>query len=215
VVEVQAPSSTLIFRSSRRNSADTSCRRREAAKTAQPSRTTPVDLSVGDDPALSARAKEAFLADIHRGANNGLTGQIELSLQQRNVRSQFREATSPYGLSLDTLPDICAAYYAVMWMIANQAGLPTRPELQGLSRQLRGVFAEENVQLDAARRQLGAEEIMYKTVWLIHLRQEAQHLGNQRAQQQLADIAWQALKREQNLDLREVRLTDAGLVANP
>ena len=152
----------------------------KGGKTAQPAPATSVELSVGDDPALSACAKEAFLADIHRGANNGLTGQIELSLQQRDVRSQFSEAVSPYGLSLDTLPDICAAYYAVMWMIANQAGLPTRPELQGLRRQLRGVFAEENAQLDAARRQLGVEEIMYKTVWLIHLRQEAQHLGNQK-----------------------------------
>jgi hypothetical protein len=38
---------------------------------------------------------------------------------------------------------------------------------------------------------------------------------SKKAEQQLADIAWQALKREQNLDLREVRLTDAGLVANP
>ncbi len=60
----------------------------------------------------------------------------------------------------------------------------------------------------------GAEEIMYKTVWLIHLRQEAQRLADQQAQQQLADVTWQAFKRDQALDLRATRLTDAGLVAN-
>jgi hypothetical protein len=107
LAEVQAPSPASIFRSCRRNSAVTSCKAK-GGKTAQPARTTSAELSVGDDPALSARAKEAFLADIHRGANNGLTGQIELSLQQRDVRSQFSEAVSSYGLSLDNQPDICA-----------------------------------------------------------------------------------------------------------
>ncbi len=181
---------------------------------AQPARGSQSDLVVGHDATVSARARQAFLDDIRRGESNGLTRQIELSMQQRDVRSQFGEAISPYGLRPDNLADVCAAYYAAMWMTANRAPLPTRSQVQALSRQIDGAFLAGATQLDAAQRQQGAEEIMYKTVWLIHLRQEAQRLADQQAQQQLADVTWQAFKRDQALDLRATRLTDAGLVAN-
>ncbi|GGF06506.1 hypothetical protein GCM10011611_10030 [Aliidongia dinghuensis] len=184
-------------------------------KAVHSARGTTVDLTVGNDPAVSARARQAFLDDIHRGASNGLTRQIELSLQQQDVRSQFGLAISPYGLHLNDLADVTAAYYVAMWMAANQAPPPTKPQVQAVGGQLHEVLAEQGIHLDPVQRQLGAEEIMYKTVWLIHLRQEAERLADQRARQQLADVVWQAFKRQQNVDLRATLLTDAGLVGRP
>jgi len=62
------------------------------------------------------------------------------------------------------------------------------------------------------QRQLGAEEIMYKTVWAIDLRQQTQASGDEQIRQQFADVVWNMFKQQQDLDLRALLLTDKGFM---
>jgi len=179
---------------------------------ATPPSNAPVDLSVGSDAALSARARASFMADINRGANNALVRGIADSFNHRNVRSQFGEAIAPYGLRETDLADICAAYYVAMWMIANQSVLPNRAQVQAVSRQIHGLLIEQGAHVDVVQRQLGAEEIMYKTVWAIDLRQQTQASGDEQIRQQFADVVWNMFKQQQDLDLRALLLTDKGFM---
>ncbi|OJY72010.1 MAG: hypothetical protein BGP09_24970 [Rhizobium sp. 60-20] len=152
------------------------------------------------------------MADINRGANNALVRGIADSFNHRNVRSQFGEAIAPYGLRETDLADICAAYYVAMWMIANQSVLPNRAQVQAVSRQIHGLLIEQGAHVDVVQRQLGAEEIMYKTVWAIDLRQQTQASGDEQIRQQFADVVWNMFKQQQDLDLRALLLTDKGFM---
>src|SRR5579883_1554395 len=172
---------------------------------------TQADQSVGDDPRISAQVKEAFLSDL-RQRNPAIAAQMEASFNRRDVRLQFNEAIAPYGLHSDNAIDVVAAYLTAMWMAANQAPLPSTSQVQGVSRQLRDEMSAQSRPSSPAERQRNAEVLMYETVWLIDLRQQAQRQNNRLALQQLADTVEQKF-RAGNVELRALRLTDAGLIS--
>jgi hypothetical protein len=170
------------------------------------------DFHVRFDPRISREVKDDYMDSIAR-ANGAKAAQGLGSYYDRsNVHDLFQTAVAPYGLRGDDLADVTTAYVVVMWMTANQTGLPSAREVQGVREQMREVmFDGHSIPQHADERQRAAESLIYQTVTLIKVREEAQAQRNDRFLAHLADSAQASMARRQ-FDLRRLALTEAGMV---
>ncbi|BBA35315.1 hypothetical protein sS8_3377 [Methylocaldum marinum] len=172
--------------------------------------TTAGSIPVRFDPAISREVRDEYIASIERSSGTRAARSLGRYYASNDVHALLRKAVSPYGLRIDDFGDVTTAYFAVMWMTANDAPLPGVDEVSGLRMQTHAALADRGrVPDDAVRRQRVAESLMYQTVTLIRVRETAQAAGNRDFLAQLADSAQDAMAR-QGVDLRALALTDAG-----
>ena len=170
------------------------------------------NLAVRFDPSVSRAVREDYIASIERANGQQAARGLDSYYSANDVRELLRKAVAPYGLRIDDFADVTAAYVVVMWMTANQAPLPALVDVQGVQRQVRDVLLDSGtVPAGARERQRSAEALMYQTVTLIRVREEAQASGNDAFLAQLADSA-QASMARQDFDLRGLVLSEAGMV---
>ncbi|HEX7769245.1 MAG TPA: hypothetical protein VF422_04365 [Dokdonella sp.] len=170
------------------------------------------ELVVAFDPIVSRDVREDYIAAIERSSGAQAARGLERYYETHDVHDQLREAIGPYGLRGDDLGDVTTAWLVVMWMIANDAPLPTAAIVQGVRDQTRfALLARGGLPEDGAERQRQLEALAYQTVTLIRARESAQASGNQAFLDQLADSA-QSTMRDRHLDLRAMALTEDGLV---
>lgn len=167
------------------------------------------NLAVANDPAVSAQARQEFIAGLAQSSGQPVADEADRLFG--DVRTTFSRMVAPYGLRSNDFGDIMAAYMVVMWMAANrQTELPQLPQVQAVRGQMRGFFAStlENAG-DAAHRQLLAETAMYQTCMAVAIREQAQS----QAKPELLDSMAAAIDRtmsEQGFQLRTLALTDQG-----
>lgn len=170
------------------------------------------DLSVRFDRAVSNAVRDEYLASIARASGDRAAQGLRGYYASNDVRALLGSAVRPYGFGTDDLADVTTAYLLVMWMTANDAALPTVAEARGVQAQIHDAFASgAAIPPPANARQRAAESMMYQTVTLIRVREEAQKQRNTAYLVQLADSA-QASMARQSFDLRALELTPAGLV---
>lgn len=168
------------------------------------------DTRIGFDRSVSAEVKDEYIAQIARAhgdkAANGLRGYYD----SNSVKSLFEVAIAPYGLRSDDLADIAAANLVVMWMTANDVAPPGKAEVIGVRDQVRAQMADGALPASAITRQRIGEALMYQTVTLIRVREEAQKARETAYLAALSDSAQQAMQK-QSIDLRALALTADGL----
>lgn len=162
------------------------------------------------DAAVSQMMAERYLDNVRRHYDPQSASTIAQTFADKPVRSAYREAAGPYGLSERDLRDVTTAWLVTSWMVVNQAPLPTRSQVQAVRTQLGDWFAGKPLNVDARQRQIEAEDMMYQLVSLIYARQEGEQAGDRDGLARLADATTRALQQQRNLDLRRMRLTDAG-----
>ncbi|HNR90898.1 MAG TPA: hypothetical protein PKO41_00600 [Dokdonella sp.] len=170
------------------------------------------DFRVSFAPEVSSAVRHDYIAAIARSTNPRVASELDNFYARNPVRSQFEIAIRPYGLRSDDLADIAAAHLVVMWMTANDAALPDVRQVRGVQAQVQRQMASSGAATPHAdQRQRIAEALMYQTVTLIKVREQAQA---ERAVAQLASLAdsAQATMARQDVDLRGMVLTDEGLV---
>ena len=170
------------------------------------------ELALRFDPSVSRAVRDDYIASIGRANGAQAARSLGNYYAAHDVRELLRKAVAPYGLRTDDLADVTAAWFVVMWMTANQAPLPAPADVQGVQRQMRDtLLAGGTVPAGARERQRSGEALMYQTVTLIRVREEAQASGNDAFLAQLADSA-QASMARQDFDLRGLVLSEAGVV---
>lgn len=170
------------------------------------------DFRVVFAPAVSSAVKREYIASIERSTNARAAGELDAFYSRNPVRSQFDIAIRPYGLRSDDLADVAAAHLVVMWMTANDARLPDAAQVRGVQAQVQRQMASSGAATPRAEdRQRIAEALMYQTVTLIKVREQAQAESSTAYLRQLADSA-QAMMASQDVDLRAMQLTEDGLV---
>jgi hypothetical protein len=141
-----------------------------------------------------------------------VAGELDTFYSRHPVRSQFEIAIRPYGLRSDDLADVAAAHLVVMWMTANNARLPDAVQVRGVQAQVQRQMASSGASNPRAdERQRIAEALMYQTVTLIKVREQAQAESSDAHLLDLADSA-QSTMAKQDVDLRAMQLTADGLV---
>lgn len=165
--------------------------------------------SVGSDPGVSDQMLAEFLNTVRAGGGDGTAVSVAEVFRQKPVRAAFREAAGPYGLSDQDLRDALTGFLVMGWLVANEVGLPTTAQVQGVRRQVDAALSQKPLAADARQRQVLAEYMMYRVVALIYARQEGQQTGNAQALRQMADQTAAAFL-AQNMDLRGMVLTDQG-----
>ncbi len=170
------------------------------------------DLHVRFDSRISREVRTSYIDSISRENGEQAAQGLRNYYERNDVHRLFETAISPYGLRGDDLADVTTAYVVVMWMTANQSALPSSAEVQGVRAQLHEIMLTEGrVPARAAERQRAAESLIYQTVTLIKVREEAQAQRNEAFLARLADSA-QASMARQKFDLRGLSMTTYGLV---
>lgn len=166
---------------------------------------------VSYDPSVSDAVKSDYIRGMAQSTNEKTARELDTYYTRNDVRDLFNTAIKPYGLRDDDLADITSAHLVVMWMTANDAPLPTTDQVHGVVAQIQEQMAESGANPpDAATRQRIAEAMMYQTVTLIRVREQAQAQNATQYLATLADSAQDVMAR-QNVDLRALSLTSSGL----
>jgi hypothetical protein len=165
-------------------------------------------LVIPSDPAVTRQTHDLYIGEL---ARNGSAEPTAVDRTLGNIRATFARMVQPYGLKGDALDDVLAAHMIVMWMAANrQSAVPTPAQAQAVRRQMSNVFASATGRIaNAAERQSLAEYVMYETCMTVLVRQEIK--SRPELDQKLSD-AVNARMTKQGYPLRELRLTDDGLV---
>lgn len=170
------------------------------------------DSLVRFDPQVSREVRNAYIDAIARQSGQQAAEGLRRYYERSDVHRLFETAVAPYGLQSDDLIDITTAYVVVMWITANESALPSRAEVQAVRTQLRdAVLSEGKVPHHAEDRQRAAESLIYQTVTLIRVREEAQAQRNADFLARLADSAQASMARHK-FDLRGLSMTNYGLV---
>ncbi|KAB2898832.1 MAG: hypothetical protein F9K31_09010 [Dokdonella sp.] len=169
------------------------------------------DTRVRYDSTISREVEREFLAGLGRRSGAAAAERFGAHFRGRPMHGQFAIAADPYGLRKEDLVDVTTAYFTVMWMVANNAPVPAKPQVAGLQRQVRALLeGPRGVPDDMAERQRLAESLMYKLVTMILLREDAQRTGNTPALRELA--AYAQHETGKGFDLKASRLTAQGFV---
>ena len=189
-----------------------SARQPSTRRASAPARYPRDDFRVAFAPSVSSAVKQEYIASIERSTNARAAGELDAFYSRNPVRSQFEIAIRPYGLRSDDLADVAAAHLVVMWMTANDARLPDAAQVRGVQAQVQRQMASSGTTSPRAdERQRIAEALMYQTVTLIKVREQAQAESAAVHLRELADSA-QAMMARQDVDLRAMQLTEDGLV---
>jgi len=165
------------------------------------------NFAVAHDPAVSAQARKAFLADIVRSSGQTVADQVDQ--QFGDIQTTFSRAVTPYGLRTDDFADVMTAYMVMIWLAANrQVELPQAAQVQGVKQQLHAALSGKLG--DPRQRQLLAETMMYQTCIMIVVREQAE----KQRKPELMDTLAASIDRGsgQGGQLRQMALTTQGLV---
>lgn len=171
-----------------------------------------VDFHIDFNGQVSDRVRSDYIESLARANGDQAANNLGDYYARTSVHQLFAKAVAPYGLRGDDFADITTAYLVVMWMAANDAALPSASDVQGVRSQIREILSfEDSVPARADERQKAAESLIYQTVTLIKVREEAQAQNNEAFLSHLADSA-QASMAKQKFDLRGLAMTRDGLV---
>ncbi|HEY4276315.1 MAG TPA: hypothetical protein VGM68_12575 [Rhizomicrobium sp.] len=169
------------------------------------------NLAIEFNPAVTKQVHDLYIDGLKQ--SGGATQASLVDQRLGNIRASFARMVSPYGLRADDLSDVMAAHMIVMWMAANQqSGLPTPAQAQAVRRQMQNVFASRTGAISMpAERQSTAEYVMYETCMTLLVRGE---LGSRPDLDKRVSDAVNIKMTGQGYSLRDLRLTDEGLVKN-
>lgn len=167
------------------------------------------DFYVPNQANVSAQVKRELLERVDQRGGGGAVATIERTFQRKSVRQAFDEIVSPYGLRTDDYADVFAAHLLIMWMVANQAGLPTSAQVQAVVRQARRALAGKIASVSLLDRQRQAEGMMYNAVLAIYARNEAQRDGDSAYLSEMASRTRSDMLK-QDLDMQALMLSDRG-----
>jgi len=182
------------------------------APTFAPSQTLSV-TAYRADPQVTLRVRRQFADWMGKQAGPEGGRQVAAAMERTDPVQNWARLVASDGLRPGDTADALTAYWVMNWMIAN-GGDNTRTQTQAVRNQVRPVIASNPAyaRLNEAQRQEFAEILMLNFLIQHAAYVEAMQRGDQAVLQKLADAAVARFRSEMGVDLRQLQLTDRGLI---
>ncbi|KRA67124.1 hypothetical protein ASD89_02580 [Caulobacter sp. Root656] len=165
------------------------------------------------DPQVAARVQKQFSDWMAKQAGPDAGRQVAAAMQRTNPVRNWSQLVASDGLRAGDTADALAGYWVLNWMIAN-GGDNTRAQTLAVRDQVRPIIANNPAygRLDEPHRQEFAEILMLNFLIQHAAYVDAMKRGDQPTLRKLADAAVARFRNEMGVDLRQLRLTDQGMI---
>lgn len=163
------------------------------------------------DPGVSKQVKSSVIQSLYE-LDDAVGRRAERVIRQQDVIADFRRDMQPYGLKPNNLADAMTAYWATMWMISNQAPVPTAKAVRAARAQLAEALLSnhELVRSGDDVKQTIAESLVYETMLALGIHANATRSGVDTPEYEaLAQTAHENFE-SRGFAMRDIRLTSVG-----
>lgn len=180
---------------------------------AAPVRPAPVQTSYRASPQVTSRVKRQFAAFV--GEHGGDEAGLAAAMDREDFFARWGRHVSQYGLRRGDVADAMTAYWMINWQIANDVHDVSRDQVVAVKRQvLSGMGGDSAFRgLNDGQKQEMAEALILNFIIQSVAYEDAIKAGDTALQGRLQDAAVARFRNEMNIDLRRVRLTEAGFAA--
>ena len=162
-------------------------------------------------PAVSTRVRSQFAEFVGRNSGREAEQRVRSVLTNGDPVGSWSGIVRSDGLRSGDVADAMAAYWVMNWVIANQ-GDNNRTQTLAVRDQVRRSIAGGPIaRLDDAGRQEMAEVLMLNFLVQHAAYVDAMQRGDNAMARRLGDAAVTRFRNEMGVDLRQLRLTSAGL----
>jgi hypothetical protein len=164
-------------------------------------------------PAVTTRVKGQF-ADYVAKTDPANGDRLRQAVQQKDLLGAWEKHVSSDGLRRGDVADAMAAYWVQNWQIANKVPFADRTQVQAVRGQVYRALGSnpQFARLDDAGKQEMAEVFMLNFVAQGSAFSDATAKGDKGLSNRLSDAAVSRFRNEMNVDLRQLKLTQAGFV---
>ncbi|HRL21847.1 MAG TPA: hypothetical protein PLG97_08225 [Alcaligenes sp.] len=165
---------------------------------------------------ISARVRAQFVQFVRQTSGEQAARQIGAVLEKGDPVASWASIVRENGLRPGNLGDALTAYWVLNWVMANQSD-NTRQQTQAVLAQTHRAIATTPAlaRLDDAGRQEMAEVLMLNFLLQHAVYINAIQRGDQDLQRRLGQAAVTRFRKEMNIDLLGLELSNAGFVARP
>jgi hypothetical protein len=162
-------------------------------------------------PQVSSRVRGQF-ADFVAKTDPANADRLRQTVQQKDLLGAWEKHVSVDGLRRGDVADSMAAYWVQNWQIANNVPFTNRTQVQAVRGQVYRALGSnpQFAQLDDAGKQEMSEVFMYNFVAQGSAFSDATSKGDRGMSNRLSDAAVARFRSEMNVDLRQLKLTQAG-----
>jgi len=177
------------------------------------SRAVSADTRYRASPAVTARVRGQF-ADYVAKTDPANAPRLRQAVQQNDLLGAWEKHVSSDGLRRGDVADAMAAYWVQNWQIANNVPFTNRTQVQAVRGQVYRALGSnpQFARLDDASKQEMAEVFMYNFVAQGSAFSDATTKGDKGLSNRLSNAAVTRFRSEMNVDLRQLKLTQAGFV---
>lgn len=164
-------------------------------------------------PAVSTRVRGQFADFVaKRDPTNG--DRLRQAVQQKDLLGAWEKHVAVDGLRRGDVADAMTAYWVQNWQIANNVPFANRAQVQGVRGQVSQALGSNPAfaRLDDAGKQEMAEVFMLNFVAQGSAFSDAAAKKNTTLSRQLSEAAVARFRNEMSIDLRQLKLTEAGFV---
>ena len=164
-------------------------------------------------PAVTTRVKGQF-ADFVAKTDPANGDRLRQTIQQKDLLGAWEKHVSVDGLRRGDVADAMTAYWVQNWQIANKVPFANRAQVQAVRGQVYRSLGSnpQFARLDDAGKQEMAEVFMLNFVAQGSAFSDATAKGDKGLTNRLSDAAVSRFRNEMNVDLRQLKLTQAGFV---
>lgn len=180
---------------------------------AAPVRPSAVQTTYRASPQVTSRVKRRFAAFV--GEHGGDEAGLAAAMDREDFFARWGRHVSQYGLRRGDVADAMTAYWMINWQIANDVHDVSRDQVLAVKRQvLSGMGGDASFRgLNDAQKQEMAEALVLNFIIQSVAYEDAMKAGDTAMQGRLQDAAVARFRNEMNIDLRRVRLTEAGFAS--
>lgn len=161
-------------------------------------------------PEVSARVRKQFVAWMGGRVGAADAGRIAAVLEKNDPVQNWSQLVAGDGLRTNDMADSLTGYWVLNWAMAN-GGDSNRSQVLAVREQVRRILAGPGqARLSEAQRQEMSE------IWILNFLMQhaayddAMRRGDSATQRRLGDAAAARFRSEMGVELRQLRLTDAG-----
>lgn len=178
-----------------------------------PRRGASIQTTYRATPVVTQRVKRQFAAFV--GQNGGDAAGLAAAMEREDFFARWGRHVSSYGLRRGDVADAMTAYWMINWQIANDVTDVSRDQVLAVKRQvLTGMSNDPGFRnLNDAQKQEMAEALILNFIVQSVAYEDAMKAGDASMQGRLQNAAVARFRNEMSLDLRRIRLTEAGFSA--
>ena len=170
----------------------------------------PVRTTYSASPVVTDRVKRQFAEFV--GKNGGDGPGLAAAMDRDDFFARWGRHVAQFGLRRGDVADAMTAYWTLNWQIANDVHKVSRDQVQAVKRQVLPAMGADPAfrRLNDAQKQEAAEALILNFIIQSVAYEDALKAGDTAMQGRLQQAAVARFRNEMGVDLRRLRLTEAG-----